>query len=390
ATVHHRRRSSDPHTWQTSDRVIGPDAPSAPSGPAYARPVTRTHLRYSYQVRPGVHLWSYQQRTGARRLRYFVVAINWRRRGVGFTLAQPPRLDMVQRVRWMTEQTPHAVVGVNGDFFDIGETGAPLGLGVERSRVEHGIDSGWNRSFYVDRRGVPHIGEEPLTATDPRHPKLGITNLNSPQVRPGGLGVYNFRWGYTSGRAWVQGDRRHVLMAHLVGHKVVDFAPVYPRGTLIRGQYLVARGAQAVARLRRLAVGDRVRIRTTALHRPRMAVTGNAYLIQHGRIVTTNSPELHPRTAVGIDRGRHRVYLLVVEGRQEFSDGFTMMELARKFRALGCDGALNLDGGGSTTLVAQRYGALRLLNSPSDGQQREVANALAVTYTRPPRRHHHH
>ncbi|HJQ06647.1 MAG TPA: phosphodiester glycosidase family protein [Nocardioides sp.] len=374
------------HHWQTSEHVVGPARPTAPP---YARVVTRTRLRFGYQVRPGIHVASYQQRIGARNIRYYLVTIDWRRRGVGFTLAQPRDTDMVQRVRWMTEKTPHAVVGVNGDFFDIGRTGAPLGLGVLRGRVQHGINAGWNRAFYVDRRGDPHIGEEPLTAVSPTHPKLGVTNVNSPWVRPGGIGVYNFRWGRTAGRAWVQGDK-DVLMAHLVDHRVEGFATTYPAGQLLTGQYLVARGAEAVARLKRLSVGDSVRLRISALHQPRMAVTGNAYLVQGGKIVATDDTELHPRTAVGIDRGRHRVYLLVVEGRQEFSDGFTMVELARKFRALGCDGALNLDGGGSTTLVAQERGALQLLNSPSDGQQRAVANALAVTYVQPRRRHHHH
>ena len=389
-TAQHAKRrsaSSDPHTWQTSDRVIGPDLPTTPRN---ARVLTRTKLRYSYQVRPGVRVSSYQQRIGPRRLRYFIVSADWRRKGVGFTLAQPPRNDMVQRVRWMTKKTKNAVVGVNGDFFDIGETGAPLGLGVRGSRAEHGINWGWNRAFYVDRRGVPHIGEEPLTMVSPAHPKLGITNLNSPQVRPGGLGVYNFRWGYTSGRAWVQGDRKHVLMAHLVDHRIVGFSPLYKAGTLIKGQYLVARGAKPVARLKALKVGATVRIRSTALHRPRMAVTGNAYLIQHGKIVATDNRELHPRTAVGINRRRHTVYLLVVEGRQEFSDGYTMVELARKLKALGCSGALNLDGGGSTTLVAQHAGGLRLLNSPSDGSQRAVANGLTITYKKPRKHPHHH
>jgi exopolysaccharide biosynthesis protein len=45
---------------------------------------------------------------------------------------------------------------------------------------------------------------------------------------------------------------------------------------------------------------------------------------------------------------------------------------------LGADEALNLDGGGSTTMVGRRAGTLRVLNDPSDSVLRNVANALVV------------
>ena len=49
-------------------------------------------------------------------------------------------------------QRDKAIAGVNGDFFDIGDTGAPLGIGVDRQRgVVHGSRSGWNNAFTLDR-----------------------------------------------------------------------------------------------------------------------------------------------------------------------------------------------------------------------------------------------
>ena len=76
--------------------------------------------------------------------------------------------------------------------------------------------------------------------------------------------------------------------------------------------------------------------------------------------------------------------LLVVDGRQEFSRGYTLVELARLMRSLGAEDALNLDGGGSSTMVGIGPGGhLRVVNSPSDGQQRRVANALGVRYRAP-------
>lgn len=386
---HLRRHSatSDPHTWQTSDRVIGPHRPTLS---AYARPRSSKTLRFRYDVRPGVRLSSYQEQIGTRSIRYFVVRANWATPGVGFNLAQPPRYDMVQTVRWMTKNTPHAVAGVNGDFFDIGETGAPLGLGIRGGKVEHGINWGWNSAFFVNHDGVPHIGTKPMKIIAPRHPDLGLTNLNSPQVRPGGIGVYTPKWGTTGGLAWTQRQKQDIAMAHVVNHKVVAIKRLFAAGQKLVGQYLVARGAGAVNRLHRLKVGEPLWFATKVANAPRTAITGSTILLHRGRVTVTDNSELHPRTAVGIDPTHKWVFFLVVEGRQEFSDGFTEVELARKLKALGCVSGLNLDGGGSTTLVAQHAGDLRLINSPSDGSQRRVANGLTVTYRRPPKRHHHH
>ncbi|HET9997629.1 MAG TPA: phosphodiester glycosidase family protein, partial [Nocardioides sp.] len=65
-----------------------------------------------------------------------------------------------------------------------------------------------------------------------------------------------------------------------------------------------------------------------------------------------------------------------------FSRGLTMVELANLMTTLGAEDALNLDGGGSSTLVARDLnGVVGVRNSPSDGFERHVANGLAVTYT---------
>jgi exopolysaccharide biosynthesis protein len=91
----------------------------------------------------------------------------------------------------------------------------------------------------------------------------------------------------------------------------------------------------------------------------------------------------HPRTAVGIARDGRRLLIVVVDGRQkQYSDGATLRELADIMRGLGARDAINLDGGGSSTLVyadPSAAGALRIANRPSDpAGERPVGNALAV------------
>lgn len=87
----------------------------------------------------------------------------------------------------------------------------------------------------------------------------------------------------------------------------------------------------------------------------------------------------HPRTAVGFSRTPPRLWVVVVEGRQATrSAGMTLPELADLMAALGADGALNLDGGGSSVMVL----GVRPVSRPSeDGRERAVANALVVRST---------
>lgn len=90
----------------------------------------------------------------------------------------------------------------------------------------------------------------------------------------------------------------------------------------------------------------------------------------------------HPRTAVGLGRGGQRLILVTVDGRQApWSDGMTLRELATLMLALGARDALNLDGGGSTTMVYKPAGSdtLVLANRPSDAAgERAVGNALGI------------
>ncbi|MBR3450217.1 MAG: phosphodiester glycosidase family protein [Bacteroidales bacterium] len=88
----------------------------------------------------------------------------------------------------------------------------------------------------------------------------------------------------------------------------------------------------------------------------------------------------HPRTAVG-RRADGTVVLVVADGRNELAAGLTMAELQQVMAALGCRDAINLDGGGSTTMVVR--GAV--VNHPSDNGQfdvdgeRPVANAIVIS-----------
>ncbi len=89
----------------------------------------------------------------------------------------------------------------------------------------------------------------------------------------------------------------------------------------------------------------------------------------------------HPRTCIGI-KPNGKIILLTVDGRNDNSDGMSLPELARTMRWLGCTSAINLDGGGSTTLWIRGFPGNGVVNYPTDNKkwdhdgERKVANVI--------------
>jgi exopolysaccharide biosynthesis protein len=135
----------------------------------------------------------------------------------------------------------------------------------------------------------------------------------------------------------------------------------------------------------------RVRIDTLGRLPPgaRQIITGNGLLVSHGKPLDRfegNLTARHPRTAIGVDEAGRRLIILTLDGRRAgVSVGMTGIELAAELQRLGCWDAINLDGGGSTTLLMRDPATdeLKLLNQPSDNRERPVSNALGVTVRRP-------
>jgi hypothetical protein len=109
-------------------------------------------------------------------------------------------------------------------------------------------------------------------------------------------------------------------------------------------------------------------------------VSGKPQLVRAGT-AGTNYPDAvlcgarHPRTAVGLSADGKKLYLAVVDGRSTASVGMTCVELAATMKSLGAHEALNLDGGGSSTMYLRGRG---VVNRPSDGSERVVANHLGI------------
>ena len=109
------------------------------------------------------------------------------------------------------------------------------------------------------------------------------------------------------------------------------------------------------------------------------AIAGNPVLVANRQNVAYDCPnpfcKKNPRTGIGVTRSG-RVLLVTVDGRQrKRSRGMSLWQFARFFRILGATDALNLDGGGSTTMVVKGS----VINRPSDpGGERAVSSSILI------------
>jgi large repetitive protein len=150
---------------------------------------------------------------------------------------------------------------------------------------------------------------------------------------------------------------------------------------------VVSLGPSAVRRLAPIEAGAQIKISTgtwPALQAVKTAVGGGPVLVRDGRKARAEADgpenyefssmfERHPRAAIGWNKDWF--FLVEVDGRQRgLSIGMTLNELAAFMVSLGCQEAMNFDGGGSATLWYE--GEVR--NSPCDRAEREIANCLVI------------
>jgi hypothetical protein len=112
-------------------------------------------------------------------------------------------------------------------------------------------------------------------------------------------------------------------------------------------------------------------------------LAGNYMLLQGSDIMAPKDEALHPRTAAATNNSGTILWLIVIDGRQKnYSEGVTLWELAEIILEFGADFALNLDGGGSSTMVLRGDSGTNILNAPFHTnipmRQRPVGNHLGI------------
>ena len=286
------------------------------------------------------------------------------------------------------------VAAVNGGFFSM-STGVPMDLvlteGILRS-------SGDNLAVGFRADGSTIMGD-PKLQVQVLFPngRSGVANYNKTVTKGNGLVVYSQDFDtktkntLSSYNVVLDTDSATLSPGQTVTGTVTAIVEDTASCTIPTGDMVVSMATESDYQytltndLGGLKVGDTVQISCTmdsAWSDVVYALGCDEPLVQNGQAMTSfvlnTANKRAARTAVGV-KADGTLVLYTVDGAQSgYSAGITLPELAQRMVELGCVTALNLDGGGSTTYVAQYPGSTSMttINKPSDGQLRRCANFI--------------
>lgn len=141
--------------------------------------------------------------------------------------------------------------------------------------------------------------------------------------------------------------------------------------------------------LNQLNAGDVLKVNFTLASRsgqsiaPHNIAGGRQIIMINGQIQRNiwNGDERHPRTGIGYSHGGRKIYMCVIDGRNPgYAENVYTSEMAQIMKHFGATDALNLDGGGSSTMYLDKIG---VANRPSDGSERAVAAGLFAISSAP-------
>lgn len=289
-----------------------------------------------------------------------------------------------------------AVAAINADFFQMDQK-APIGLTVQSGEL---VTSPAQRTdmygFGLTKGNVPifNIFGFQGSVTAPTGISFPLFGVNKPTYLAdkgassdaNRLNMYTPRWGAKSrGQINITGG----MVEMVVENDVVQQIRVNQPAVAIPfdGYVLAGNGTAAQFLTKNFKVGDTVQATYSVSPQDDelfAAVGGQALLVQNGKRhwFSQNIAGDRARTAVGASADGTKLYLVVVEGSY-YSKGMTQEELADFMISIGAANAVNLDGGGSSTISARHLGdwSASLVNRPTAGSERLLPIGLGVFST---------
>ncbi len=299
---------------------------------------------------------------------------------------------MITRIQ---SDSHHVVGAINGDFFD--GDGIPINSQVidgellKKENIDPSNPIYWS-TIGIDLHGRPAISTNYYSGTVmAKGISHSIEEINHARSE-NQLVLYNSYYGSStntgsSGREilidpverWLVNDR----IACLVTNTAAGNMAIPSHQAVLSGS-----GTMATFLTDNVNLGDTIKIYLELSGQkdklkelvggfPRIVRDGENYALQGYHAEgggSTFATDRHPRTGVGFSADSTKLYFVVVDGRQSFSRGMDLPELADFMIGQGVAWGLNLDGGGSTEMIVRN----EIENSPSDGFERAVSNGLFV------------
>ncbi|HZH61955.1 MAG TPA: phosphodiester glycosidase family protein [Metabacillus sp.] len=330
-------------------------------------------------IGPGIELSSFERFDARGWLNGEMMTVELENENVSLDLLYPGSISAAKPLSEMAKASG-AIAGVNGDFFDINNTNAPLGGAIQNGQLLKGPEGSHTLTAGIDQNGVGQIAnlflEGTVSLPNGQHPLAALNQYGLPKD---GIGVYTSAWGTK------QRSSNATYEVIIQDGKVLSLSNQPGSGQISENTFVLVGREKGADILKQLNVGDQVTLDYQAKvdHNELMsfAVGGNRILVENGQIPTgLDDTVTAPRTAVGFSQDGKKMFLAVVDGRQTDSRGMTFKELAELMREYGAYHVLNLDGGGSSTMVARMVGESNadVVNQPSDGTERSVPNGIGI------------
>ena len=295
------------------------------------------------------------------------------------------------------------VAGINGDFFNFG-TGLPIGLVVTDGQLRSSDGGYYAIGFLEDGSAV--LGKPGLKVTadlgyevDDGYGTLTkvvrqLSGVNKARVSSGGiyLYTYDFNAKHTTGNTEPGVDvictveDGELSIGGELALTVEQVVEATAATAIAPDQVVLSVNLQSnsyyIDALRNLPVGSTVTVTAEAAdarwNEVRCALGALYSLVENGAVVSGLPSGADPRTAVGQKRDGTLVFYTIDGRKSGHSIGATLQQVAQRLMELGCETALCLDGGGSTTLTVTEPDdtAAQTINTPSGGSERSVSNQI--------------
>jgi len=275
----------------------------------------------------------------------------------------------------------NSIVAINGTFFKP-QTGVPLGTlmingkmytGPIYDRVAMGIFDGKDGTTF-DMSRVQLDAKIKTHNTD-----IKIDNINQPRMLSTYVLAYTKEWGQYAPPSPKEGMQVAINSENKIVAASVSQLEIPENGYVIVGPKSklseLAEKKKAVVEIKTIPDWENV------TH----IISGGPYLVKNGKtFIDIQEQKLlaiggrNPRTAIGYTED-NKLILVAVDGRENYSIGLTLNELANFMLSLGCVNAMNLDGGGSTVMYVNG----RIVNNPQYQGGIALSNALTVSNIKP-------
>lgn len=268
----------------------------------------------------------------------------------------------------------NAIVALNGTYFKP-QTGVPLGTLMINQKMYTGpIYDRVAMGIFDDSFDIARIQ---LDATVKGSGKtIKVNNINQPRMLSTHVLVYTPEWGKYSPAAPKYG----------VGLQVIDNKITKASANAIEipeNGYVISGPKSILYNLL-----DKKDVDLSIKTNPdwdgvKHIISGGPYLVKNGEVfVDMTAQKLqaiggrNPRSAIGYTKDNNFIFV-AVDGREGSSIGMTLMELANFMQSIGCVGAINLDGGGSTVMYVNG----RVVNKPQQTGGIPLSNAIILSKT---------